>query len=88
MPVSKRSAICELSHALTPSINSSLLIPPVLQVGKQVEGDRSEIRAVRRVVKQLALEMLQQCSSESNCMGTSIVMEEHYTGCQHSIPFV
>jgi hypothetical protein len=21
-------------------------------------------------------------------MGTSIVMEEHYTGCQHSIPFV
>jgi hypothetical protein len=29
---------------------------------------RSEIRAVRRVVKQFPVEMLQQCSSASNCM--------------------
>jgi hypothetical protein len=39
-PVSKKSAACELSHVLTPSINSSLLLKhcdqPVLQVGKVV----------------------------------------------------
>jgi hypothetical protein len=38
---------------------------------------QSKIRAVRRVVRQLPL---QQCSSASSCMQTSIVMEEHYTG--------
>jgi hypothetical protein len=35
----------------------------VFQEGKQVVVSRSEIRAVRRVVKQLPDEMLQQCSS-------------------------
>jgi hypothetical protein len=49
---------------------------------------QSEIRAVRRVVKQLPVEMLQQYSSVNSCMRICIVMEEHYTGCQHSTPFV
>jgi hypothetical protein len=71
MPVSKKSAACELSHVSTPSINFSFLLNcwslPVLQVGKQVVVARSEIRAVRRVVKQLPVEKLQQCSSVSSC---------------------
>jgi hypothetical protein len=63
MPVSKKSAAIELSHVLTPSINSSLLLKccdpePVLQVGKQVVVAQSEIRAVRRVVKQVPVDML------------------------------
>jgi hypothetical protein len=33
---------------------------------------RSEIRAVRRVVKQLPVEVLQQCSSASSCMWTCL----------------
>jgi hypothetical protein len=63
---------------------------PILQVGKQVVVARSEIRAVRRVVRQLPVEMLQQCSSANSCMQTHIVMEEYYkyTACQHSMPFV
>jgi hypothetical protein len=28
--------------------------------------------------------MLQQCSSANSCMRRRIIMEEHYTGCQHS----
>jgi hypothetical protein len=40
---------------------------PVLQAGKQAVVARSEIRAVRRVVKQLPVEMLQQYSSASSC---------------------
>jgi hypothetical protein len=32
--------------------------------------------------------MLQQCSGASNCMRMCVVMEEHYTACQHSPPFV
>jgi hypothetical protein len=50
----------------------------------------SEIRAVRRVVKQLPVGMLQQCSSAIGCMRMRIVMEEHleYTGSQHSTSFV
>jgi hypothetical protein len=35
------------------------------------------IRAVRRVVKQLPVEMLQGCSSASSCMRKRIVMEGH-----------
>jgi hypothetical protein len=54
------------------SINSSLLL-------KHFDSNHF-FKAVRRVVKQLALEMLQQC--------TSMVTEKHYTGCQHSTPFV
>jgi hypothetical protein len=49
---------------------------------------RSEIRALKRVVKQLPVELLQQSSSASSCMRTRIVMEEDYTVCQHSTPFV
>jgi hypothetical protein len=47
---------------------------PVLQVGKQVVVARSEIRAIRMVVKQLPVEMLQQCSSASSCMRTRIAI--------------
>jgi hypothetical protein len=47
-----------------------------------------EIRAVGRVVKQLLIEMLQQCSSANSCMWMCIVMEKHYTGCQHTKSFV
>jgi hypothetical protein len=35
------------------------------------------------VVEQLPVEMLQQCSNASSCMCTRIIMEEHYTVCQH-----
>jgi hypothetical protein len=38
----------------------------VLQVGKQVVVARNEIKAVRRVVRQLSVEMLHQCSSVSS----------------------
>jgi hypothetical protein len=92
--VSVKSAACELSHILTPSIYSSLFIfdllwsQPVLQVGKQVVVAWSEIRAARRMVRQFPVEMLQQCSSASSCMRARIVMEEHCTGCKHSMPFV
>jgi hypothetical protein len=90
MPLSKKSAACELRHVLTPFINSSLLLKHcdrkvVLQVGKQVIVTWSEIRAVRRVVP---VEMLQQCLSVTSCMWTCFVREEHYIGCQHSMPFV
>jgi hypothetical protein len=48
------------------------------------------IRVVRRVVKQLPVEMLQQCSGASNCthMHMHIVMKEQYIRCQHSMPLV
>jgi hypothetical protein len=59
----------------------------VLHVCKQVTVARSEIRAVRRVVKQVTVEMLEQCSSASTCMLKRTVMEDHYTECQHSTPF-
>jgi hypothetical protein len=72
MPVSKQSASCESSHVLIHSSSSSLLLKrwsqPVRQVGKQMVAARSEIGVVRRVVKQLPVEMLQQCSCASNCM--------------------
>jgi hypothetical protein len=57
---------------------------PVLQVGKQVVVVWSEIGAVKRVVKLLPVEMLQQCSSVSSCLRMCTVMEGHYTVCQHS----
>jgi hypothetical protein len=86
MPMSKKSAACELSHVLTPSINSLLFKccdhnQLIIQVGKQVVVAWSEIRTVRRVIQQLPVEMLQQCSSASSCphMRTHIDMEEHYT---------
>jgi hypothetical protein len=47
----------------------------------------SEIKAVRRVVKQLPVEMLYQCSNGSSCMWTRIVMEEQYTEYKHSMSF-
>jgi hypothetical protein len=50
---------------------------------------RSEIGVVRRVVKKLPVEMLQQFSSASSCIRKCIVMEHYdYTVCQHSTPFV
>jgi hypothetical protein len=60
---------------------------PDLQVGKQVVVAWSKIRNIRRMVKQLSVEMLQQCSSVRSCMRTCIVTEVH-TGCHHSTPFV
>jgi hypothetical protein len=56
---------------------------------KSAANDRSEIRDVRRVVKQLPVEMLQKCSSASSSMRKRIDVEEHYeyTGCQHSTTF-
>jgi hypothetical protein len=33
------------------------------------------------------VEMLKQSSSVSSCMRMHIVMEEHHTECQHSMPF-
>jgi hypothetical protein len=40
------------------------------------------------VVKQLTVEILQQCCSVSTCMQTHIAMLDYYTGCQHFKPFV
>jgi hypothetical protein len=69
---------------------AALWSKPVLQVGKQVVVAWREIRAVRRVVKELQAEMLLQCWSTSSCksMWTHAVMKGHYTRCQHSMPFV
>jgi hypothetical protein len=52
MPVSKKSATCELCHNLTPSINFSLFLKccdpnQFLQVGKEVVVSRSGISPVR-----------------------------------------
>jgi hypothetical protein len=52
---------------------------PVLQLGKQVVVAWSKIRAVRSVIKQLPVEILQHCSSASSCIQKHTVMEEHYT---------
>jgi hypothetical protein len=49
----------------------------LLQAGKKLVVVRSEIRAVRWVVKQLPVEMFRQYSNASSCMWTRIVMEEH-----------
>jgi hypothetical protein len=43
---------------------------------------------VRRVFKQLPVEMLQQCSNASSCMWTRIVTKEHCTVYQNSTPFL
>jgi hypothetical protein len=59
MPVSKKPVACELSRVLTPSINYSLLLKPCYP--KQVVVAWNEIKAVRRVVKQLPVKMLRQC---------------------------
>jgi hypothetical protein len=69
-------------------IVEALWSQPVFQVGKRMVVAWSDIRAVRRLVKQLPVEMLQQCSSANSCMRMRFVMEEHYTGYQHSMPFV
>jgi hypothetical protein len=60
---------------------------PVLQVDKQVVVAQSKIRAERLVVKQLPVEMLQQYPSAKSCMQMRIIMQKHYTLCQHSMPF-
>jgi hypothetical protein len=65
MPVSKKSATCELTPVLDTFdhliIFEVMWSQPVLEVGKQVVVPRSEIRALRRVVKQFPVEVLQQC---------------------------
>jgi hypothetical protein len=83
---------CELYHGFDTFYQllitvESLWSQPVLMAGKEMVTARSEIRVVRRVVKQLQVDILQQCSSVS-CMWTCIAMEEHYPGCQLSMPFV
>jgi hypothetical protein len=44
----------------------------------------NEIKAVRRLVKQILVEMLQECSSAGSCthMQPCTVIEEHYTQSQ------
>jgi hypothetical protein len=90
MSVSKKSATCELSFHQLLIIVEAPWSQTVLKVGKQVKVARSEVRAVRRMVKQLPVEMPQQCWSVSSCMWTHIVMEKHdsYTGWEHSTAFV
>jgi uncharacterized membrane protein len=43
------------------------------------------MRAVSGMVKQLSVWMIQMLLSASSCIWTCIVMEKHYTGCQHSM---
>jgi hypothetical protein len=78
---------CSDTFHLLPIITEALWATSVLQVGKQVVVARSEIRSLRRLVKQLQVEILHQCLSASGSMQTYIVIEEHYTGCQHFTPF-
>jgi hypothetical protein len=73
---------------LPSTIVEALWTQPVLQVGKQVVVTRRKIRAVRRVVKQLPVKVLQQCSSASSCMRTCIFIWENFTECQHSTSLV
>jgi hypothetical protein len=47
-----------------------------------------KIRAVRRMVKQLPAEMLQQYSSANSFMQMPIIMLEQYAGCVYSTPFI
>jgi hypothetical protein len=60
--------------------------------GKHMVVAWSKTRAVWMVVKQLPVEMPQQCSSVMSCISTHMkactVMKKHYTGCQQSTPFV
>jgi hypothetical protein len=53
-------------------IAETLWSHPLLQVGKQVVVARSEIRALRRVAKQLPVQMLQQCSIASSLCGRAM----------------
>jgi hypothetical protein len=63
-------------------IVEALWSQPVLQVGKQVVVAWSKIKAVRRVVRQLPTEMLQQCSSASSCHGGALhLMEVFHAFC-------
>jgi hypothetical protein len=82
MPVWKKSAACDYTFHQLLIIVEALWSHPVLQISKQVVVTQNKIRAVRRVVKQLPVEMLQKCSSMSSGMQTCIVTEEHYTGWQ------
>jgi hypothetical protein len=72
----QRSLLTVSSAALARSINALLL--------KRYDLNQF----FRYVIKQLQDEMFQQGWSVSSCMGTHNAMEEHYTGCQHSMPFV
>jgi hypothetical protein len=68
------------------NIAEELWSQPVLQVCELEIVTGSEIWALRKVVKQLPVEMLQQCWIANSCMRKRIVMGEHYTGYQHSTP--
>jgi hypothetical protein len=61
-----------------------VLLDPVLQLGKQLVVTRSEVRAVRKVVRQPPDEILRHCLAKQ----AHISVEEHYTGFQHSVPLV
>jgi hypothetical protein len=61
---------------------------PILQVGKQVVDAWNENRAVLKVVEQLPDEMLEQCSNGSSLIWAQIAIQEHYTGYQHSTPYI
>jgi hypothetical protein len=65
-----------------------LLPQTVIQAGEQVIVTHNNIRAVRRMVEQLPVEMLQQGSNVSICVQTFIAMEKNNAGCQHFTPFV
>jgi hypothetical protein len=55
-------------------IAEALWSQPVLQIGKQVVISRKEVRALRRMVKQLPVWKLQQFSIVSSCKRTRITM--------------
>jgi hypothetical protein len=87
---------CELSHILTPSFTSLLFNRCDLnQFFKEVQVNRWQWLGAKSglegtVVKQLPVEMLQQCSSSSSYMPMRIVKEEHYeyTVCQQAKTFI
>jgi hypothetical protein len=59
---------------------------PVLLIGKQVVVAWRENRVVRRVVKQLPAEMLQQCSSASAVLVCGSTLSWRSTAPDVSIP--
>jgi hypothetical protein len=91
MVVSKTSATCELSHVLTPSINSlcwSTVIATSYSGRYTGSSHLEQDQGCKEDSRTTPVETLQKCSSASSCMQMRIVMEEHYTRCQHSTPLV
>jgi hypothetical protein len=89
MPVSKKFAVYELSYSLT-ACNQLLITVESLwsQVGEQVEVTRSEIGAVRRLVKQLQVLECMQLYAGMYCYGGALHrMSAFHAFCSDEWPY-